>query len=67
MKCFDCEWLDYVGNMFCQYCIENDYILYTTKEDKELCDMMCGEVEDEEQLWKNFLKIKKKKGQEYKM
>ena len=48
MKCFDCGWLDCVGNMFCQYCIENDYILYATKEDKELCDMMCGEVEEEE-------------------
>ena len=45
MKCFDCDWLDCVGNMFCQYCIENDYILYATKEDKELCDMMCGKVE----------------------
>ena len=48
MKCFDCDWLDCVGNIFCQYCIENDYMLYATKEDKELCDMMCGEVEDEE-------------------
>ena len=47
MKCFDCDWLDCVDNMFCQYCIENDYILYATKEDKELCDMMCGEVEED--------------------
>lgn len=39
MKCFDCGWLDCVGNMFCQYCIENDYMLYATKEDKEFCDM----------------------------
>ena len=48
MKCFDCEWLDCVGNIFCKYCIENDYMLYATKEDKELCDMLCGEVEEEE-------------------
>lgn len=46
MKYFDCEWLG-CGNIFCHYCIENDYILYTTKEDKELCDMMCGDVEDD--------------------
>lgn len=26
-------------------CIENDYMLYTTKEDKEFYDMMCGDVE----------------------
>lgn len=45
MKCFDCGWFDYVGNMFCQYCIENNYMLYTTKEDKEFCDMLCGDVE----------------------
>lgn len=47
MKCFDCGWFNYVGDIFCKYCIENDYMLYINKEDKELYDMMCGGVEEE--------------------
>ena len=47
MKCFDCDCFDCVGNIFCQYCIQNDYIQYSTKEDKELCDMLCGDIEDD--------------------
>lgn len=47
MKCFDCEWLDCVGDIFCQYCLDTNCI-YTSKEDKELCDMMCGDIEEEE-------------------
>lgn len=31
MKCFDCGWLDCADNMFYQYCIENDYMLYANK------------------------------------
>lgn len=38
MKCFDCEWFDCVGDI----CLNIDCMLYTTKENKELCDMMCG-------------------------
>lgn len=37
--------------LFCQYCIENDYMLHATKEDKELCDMMYGGNENK---WKRF-------------
>ena len=29
------------------FCTNNLHILYASKEDKELCDMMCGEVEDD--------------------
>lgn len=47
MKCFDCGWFNCADNMFCQYCIKNDYMLYTSKEDKELCDIMCGGNENE--------------------
>lgn len=48
MKCFDCEWIDCVGDIFCQYCLDTNCILYISKEDKELCDMMCGDIEEEE-------------------
>lgn len=48
MKCFDCGWLDCVEDIFCQYCFDTDCMLYTSKEDKELCDMMCDDVEEEE-------------------
>ena len=42
------------GCVFCQSCDkENEkkcasqhYIMFTTKEQKDLCDLMCGEVEE---------------------
>lgn len=29
------------------FCTNNLHILYASEKDKELCDMMCGEVEDD--------------------
>ena len=47
------------GCVFCQSCdkeqeikcASRDYILFTTEEQKELCDLMCGKIEEESDIY----------------
>lgn len=44
-KCYSCIYCSICSNEQEEKCESEDYILYTTKADKELCDMFCGKAE----------------------
>lgn len=45
--CSTCVYSKVCKGMEKDFCTNNLHILYATKEDKELCDMMCGGVEED--------------------
>ncbi len=47
ISCSKCAWAEYCKGKENKYCKDNSYIFFTSKEDKELCDLMCGGNEDE--------------------
>ena len=47
-KCYSCVYCRECDECLEKKCQEMDYVLYTTEKDKELCDMMCGEVEQKD-------------------
>lgn len=48
-KCYGCAFFKECkkNEEYMNRCIEHGYILYCTQADKDLCDMMCGEPEDD--------------------
>ena len=46
--CSTCIWSKVCKGTEKDFCTNNLHILYASEKDKELCDMMCGEVEEEE-------------------
>lgn len=47
-KCYGCYWFKQCDEMLETKCEDMNYALYTTKEDAELCSLLCGEVEEDE-------------------
>lgn len=47
-RCYSCIYCQTCTKEQEEKCKEVNYILLTTKEAKELCDLMCGEVQDED-------------------
>lgn len=48
IKCYLCVWCQQCDTEQEQKCAKLDYILFTTENDKKLCDMICGEPQDED-------------------
>lgn len=47
-KCYICVYCQQCDEKQEEKCIEMDYALFTTEQDKELCDMICGEIQNED-------------------
>lgn len=45
--CSTCVWSKVCKGTEKDFCTNNLHILSASEKDKELCDMMCGEVEDD--------------------
>lgn len=46
-KCYACCWFKYCDENTMKKCIGEDYVLYSTEEQKDLCDLMCPNEEEE--------------------
>ena len=46
-KCYGCIYCQTCDKKHEQYCESQHYILFTTDAQKELCDLICGEIEDD--------------------
>ena len=47
IKCYICVFCQTCDKEQEEKCKQNNYMLLTTKQDKELCDLMCGEPQNE--------------------
>lgn len=47
-KCYICAYCQQCNKEQEEKCKSKDYILFTTEEQKKMCDLMCGEVEEDE-------------------
>lgn len=48
--CYMCAWCQQCDKVTEEKCSEKDYILFATKEEKEMCDLICGGTEDEVEM-----------------
>lgn len=48
-KCYGCGFFKECeeNREIMKKCTNNDYVLFCTEQEKELCDIMCGEPEDD--------------------
>lgn len=46
-KCYACVYCQTCDEINEKLCASKDYILFTTEKQKELCDLLCGEIENE--------------------
>jgi hypothetical protein len=46
-KCYACVYCQTCDEANEKLCASKDYILFTTEKQKELCDLLCGEIADE--------------------
>ena len=49
-KCYGCIYFLQCDKRIEMKCSDNNYFLFTTKQDKELCDMLCGGVENDDRI-----------------
>lgn len=49
-KCYACTYFKQCDKEQEMKCRELNYILFTTEEQSQLCDIMCGRVEDETEV-----------------
>ena len=47
-KCYICVYCQQCDKLQEERCRNMDYVLFTTEEQKELCEIMCGGIEDVE-------------------
>ena len=47
-RCYICAYCQQCDKEQEEKCKEQDYILFTTEEQKKMCDLMCGKVETDE-------------------
>lgn len=45
--CIYCCWLKYCDESTKQKCADNNYIIFANIDDKNLCNLMCGEAQDD--------------------
>ena len=45
-RCYGCVYCQTCDKEQEQKCANEHYILFTTEKQKELCDLICGEIED---------------------
>lgn len=45
VKCYGCVYFQKCNLVMENKCSINNYFLFATKEDAELCDIMCGDIE----------------------
>lgn len=48
LRCYACIYCTTCDKKQEEKCENENYILYTTKEEKELCNLMCGEPQKDE-------------------
>ena len=46
--CYMCAWCRQCDKENEKKCTEMNYALFATEQEKEMCDLMCGEVEEDE-------------------
>ena len=46
-KCYICVYCSQCNKVQEEKCEKMDYALFTTEEQKKMCDLMCGGAEDE--------------------
>ncbi len=46
--CYGCVYCQTCDKENEKRCASQNYIMFTTEEQKELCDLMCGEAEDDD-------------------
>lgn len=49
VKCYSCVFCRLCDENIEKRCSEDNYLLYTTQEDKKLCDLLCGIAKDKKQ------------------
>jgi hypothetical protein len=47
-KCYICVYCQQCDKKQQEKCKSLNYILFTTDEQKKMCDLMCGRIEDDE-------------------
>lgn len=45
-RCYGCVYCQTCDKEQERYCASEHYIMFTTEVQKELCDLMCGEIEE---------------------
>jgi hypothetical protein len=48
IKCYICIYCQNCSKEQEERCSKMDYALFTTEDDKKLCDLICGEPQDED-------------------
>lgn len=51
LRCYACAYCQICSKEQEIKCASRDYILFTTEEQKELCDLMCGKIEEESDIY----------------
>lgn len=48
-KCYGCVYCKSCDKELEEKCASYDYVLFCTKEERELCDIMCPQIEEEKE------------------
>ena len=46
-RCYGCAYCQMCDKEQKQRCASQHYIMFTTEEQKKLCDLICGEIEED--------------------